>query len=84
MAFPQHNPLNKQKTTVPTTLCSQSRVQNASDHLETILRILLTRALVIYCACRLKGEMDKLKDEQEGTITKERVKFSKEMKVRYI
>ena len=32
---------------------------------------------------RLKGEMDKLKDEQESTITKERVKFSKEIKVRF-
>ena len=29
---------------------------------------------------RLLGELDKVKDEQEGTITKERVKFSKEIK----
>ncbi|XP_065052228.1 serine/threonine-protein kinase MRCK alpha-like isoform X1 [Rhopilema esculentum] len=29
---------------------------------------------------RLRGELDMVKDEQEGTITKERVKFSKEIK----
>ena len=31
--------------------------------------------------CSLRGELDMVKDEQEGTITKERVKFSKEIKV---
>ena len=44
--------------------------------------------ILALCSCRkqrvffrLKGEIDKLKDEQESTITKERVKFSKEIKV---